>query len=39
MYKRSTKDIIGIVFYTGSTVLSFGNETQHRYAIPLSIFF
>jgi len=36
---RSSKDIIGIVFYAGDAVLSFGDESYKRYALPLSIFF
>jgi len=36
---KSSKNIVGIVFYTGTTVLSFGDETYKRYALPLNIFF
>jgi len=33
------KEIIGIVFYAGDTVLSFGDAEQKRYALPLNVFF
>jgi len=33
------KEIIGIVFYAGDTVLSFGDTEHKRYALPLNIFF
>ena len=36
---KSSKKIIGIVFYGGETILSFGDEKQQRYALPLSLFF
>jgi len=36
---RSSKNIVGIVFYAGDTILSFGDETHKRYALPLNIFF
>ncbi len=36
---KSSKDIVGIVFYAGDTILSFGDERYKRYALPLSIFF
>ena len=35
---RSSKEIVGIVFYAGDTVLSFGDDKYKRYALPLSIF-
>ncbi|NEW60878.1 DUF4143 domain-containing protein, partial [Sulfurovum sp. bin170] len=37
--KKSSKNIVDIVFYTGDTILSFGDETDKRYALPLSLFF
>lgn len=37
--KKSQKNIIGILFYAGETILSFGDEEHERYALPLSIFF
>ena len=37
--KKSSSEIVGIVFYAGETVLSFGDEYHKRYALPLSIFF
>lgn len=37
--KKSSKKIIGIVFYTGDSILSFGDEEYERFALPLSIFF
>ena len=36
---KSSKKIIGIVFYTGETILSFCEDEQLRYALPLSVFF
>jgi len=33
------KEIIGIVFYGGDTVLSFGDSKQPRYALLLRLFF
>ncbi len=36
---KSSKNIVGIVFYAGDTILSFGDETYKRYALPLNIFF
>ena len=35
---RSSKEIVGIVFYAGDNVLSFGDNTHKRYALPLNIF-
>jgi predicted AAA+ superfamily ATPase len=35
---KSSKDVVGIVFYAGDTILSFGDENHKRYALPLSIF-
>ena len=37
--KKSSKEIIGIVLYAGDRVLSFGDETYARYAMPLGVFF
>ena len=37
--KKSSSEVVGIVFYAGETVLSFGDETHKRYALPLSVFF
>jgi len=36
---KSSKDIVGIVFYAGESLLSFGDEKHLRYALPLSLFF
>jgi len=35
----SQKEVVGIVFYAGETILSFGDETNERYALPLNLFF
>jgi len=37
--KKESKDVIGIVFYSGDTILSFGDEKYKRYALPISLFF
>jgi predicted AAA+ superfamily ATPase len=37
--KKSTGNITGIVFYTGDTLLSFGDKQHERYAVPMSVFF
>lgn len=37
--KKSSKEIVGIVLYTGDTTLSFGDEEHSSYAVPLSVFF
>jgi len=36
---KSKKEIIGIIFYGGETILSFGDNNQKRYALPLNLFF
>lgn len=36
---KESKEILGIVFYTGDTILSFSDEKHKRYALPLNIFF
>lgn len=36
---KSSKKIVGIVFYAGETILSFCEDEQLRYALPLSVFF
>ncbi|MCD6190447.1 MAG: ATP-binding protein [Sulfurimonas sp.] len=36
---KSSSSIIGIVFYGGDTILSFGDDKHTRYALPLNIFF
>ena len=36
---RSSKEIVGIVFYAGKTILPFGDDKYKRYALPLSIFY
>lgn len=36
---KSSKKIVGIVFYAGDTILSFGDERYKRYALPLNLFF
>jgi len=37
--KKSSKEIIGIVFYAGESILSFGDEKYQRFALPLGVFF
>ena len=36
---KEKKTIIGIVFYMGETILSFGDDTYKRYALPINLFF
>lgn len=36
---KSTKKVVGIVFYGGSDTLPFGDEEHPRFALPLSVFF
>lgn len=36
---KEKKDILGIVFYGGDTVLSFSDASSKRYALPLNLFF
>jgi len=36
---KSTREIIGIVFYGGDRILSFGDEKYQRVALPLGVFF
>lgn len=36
---RSAKEIVGIVFYGGNDILSFGDARHPRFALPLSVFF
>ena len=36
---KSSKTVIGIVFYAGETILSFGDAQHERYAVPLNVFF
>jgi len=36
---KSSKNIVGIVLYTGDVILSFGDENYKRYALPLNVFF
>ncbi|MBG7602152.1 MAG: DUF4143 domain-containing protein, partial [Gammaproteobacteria bacterium] len=36
---RSSKEVVGIVFYAGDNLLSFGDDTHKRYALPLNIFY
>jgi predicted AAA+ superfamily ATPase len=36
--KKSDKEIIGIVFYAGEEILSFGDEVHTRMALPLNLF-
>jgi predicted AAA+ superfamily ATPase len=36
---KSSKNIVGIVFYGGDTILSFGDEKYQRYAFPFNLFF
>jgi len=37
--KKSSRDITGIVFYAGDTLLSFGDEHHKRFAVPMNVFF
>jgi predicted AAA+ superfamily ATPase len=37
--KKEKKKIIGLVFYMGETILSFGDEEYERYAMPINLFF
>jgi predicted AAA+ superfamily ATPase len=37
--KKSNRKVVGIVFYTGDTQLSFSDSTYERYAVPLRVFF
>ena len=37
--EKSSKEIVGIVFYGGENILGFGDEKHQRYALPLSLFF
>lgn len=39
LQSKSQKRVLGLVLYAGESVLSFGDETQQRYAVPLSLFF
>ena len=39
LQKSSSKNIIGIVFYAGDTILSFSEGAQQRFALPLNLFF
>lgn len=39
LQNKSKKKVIGIVLYGGEHLLSFGDEEQQRYAMPLSVFF
>lgn len=36
---KSSQNVVGIVFYTGENILSFSENEQLRYAVPLSVFF
>ncbi len=36
---KEKKEVLGIVFYGGESVLSFSDEKQFRYALPLNLFF
>ena len=36
---KSSKELIGIVFYGGDTILPFGDDNHRRYALPLNLFF
>lgn len=37
--EKSSSEVVGIVFYAGDSILSFGDENHKRYAFPLSVFF
>lgn len=37
--KKSSEDVIGLVFYGGDTILPFGDENYKRYAIGLNLLF
>jgi len=36
---KSSSDVIGIVFYNGSTILTFGDENYKRFALPFNVLF
>jgi predicted AAA+ superfamily ATPase len=36
---KSQKPVLGIVLYAGQHLLSFGDEQNQRYAVPISMFF
>jgi len=36
---KSSKEVVGIVFYGGTDILPFGDENHLRFAVPLGIFF
>ncbi|MBU1658984.1 ATP-binding protein [bacterium] len=36
---KSSQKVVGVVFYGGETILSFGNQEQQRYAVPLNVLF
>ena len=37
--KKSSKKIVGIVFYMGESILPFGDENYERYALPIGVLF
>ena len=37
--EKSSSAVVGIVFYAGDSILSFGDENHKRYALPLGVFF
>jgi len=37
--KKEQKIVIGIVFYMGDNILSFGDDEYKRYALPMNLFF
>ncbi len=39
LQEKSSKKVLGIVLYSGEHVLSFCENNQSRYAVPLSVFF
>ena len=36
---KSSQKVVGIVLYGGETTLSFGDQEQQRYALPLNVLF
>ena len=36
---KSSKDVVGIIFYGGETILPFGDKKHERFAIPINILF
>lgn len=39
LQSKTTKKVLGIVFYAGEHLLSFSEDGQQRYAVPMNVFF